>query len=685
MTSLRMLGPTSITIGSSNRSPASARIRTAVAALGLHAGKHVSIQDLTAWIWGDEQRQADNPAAAIHTYMSRLRRLLSGETGSEAIRLETVPAGYVLAIAGESVDAIKFERSVTASRTLIAAGSLDQAAAELATAMKLWSGEPLMDVTRTPPAVAAASRLSELRLVAIETLSEVQLRRGMAAAMLGELAAVTAEHPLREGLARQYMLALYQCGDRPGALAVYRDIYQRLRDDLGTEPCQALRELYTEVLREGPVPGSRRPPVAAKHGRPLPETDEPRGPAAPAESANAATAPAGSCVLPAIPAALLPRNAEMAQLDKATATSLPGLPQLAVITGPPGVGKTTVAVQYALRRRADFPDGVYFVPLSGAGTPGPAADDVLCQILAELGVSAIPEDPSARLASYHHILGRRKVLVILDGAVSADQVCPLLTGADACFLVTSVRQLHDLADDRQVAQVQRLSAADGAWLLGRLTSRPIQVTAADAATLVRLCEGLPLAIRIIAAHIATGCYESVDAAIAALRDPDHRVRELAYGGLSVAESYARGLLACGPAEKAALQQLVRQATDVMTARELEILLGPALAGSPARPLQALRGLVQANLLDPRGHSPSGQARFAVTPLCRAAVRSLSGAGELRLPGPQDLRGQRGTSPEHSRPAAAPRVSGAGGGGRHRLAAGRAGRVCTAFSANIEAL
>ena len=584
------------------------------------------------WIWGEDDAMADHPVAAIHTCMCRIRRFLCPDAaGRASVSLDTVPGGYVLAADPDGVDAIRFERTLGIARELIAGGDLDQAVQELTAALALWSGQPLANVAPTPPAVAAASKLSELRLVGMEMLCDTQIQRGLPEAVIGELAALTAEHPLRESLAGRYMLALSRCGDRRGAMNVYASMYKRLDEELGVRPCQAISDLYTEMLKDtsvvtSPLPRAPEPAVAAA-GTPV-------SPASPASRLS-------RCVLPPLPLTILPRPGEMDRLDKAIAGSMGAMPRIAVITGPPGVGKTTLAILYAMRRRANFPDGAHFLSLSDCAADEEGIGDALRALLAELGAGPIPDGTAMRLTRYHEVMAGRRALVILDGAVSTDHVRPFIAGDKTCFLVTSARQLHDLADTGMVIPVRRLPDGRARWLLGELAAEARYASEAEVATLVAFCEGLPLTIRIVAAHLATGYYPDVRAAVAALRNSSDRLAELEYGKLSVQGSYMRATAACGPAELLALCQIARHAPVAASVAELEKSIGPALDGQPARPAQAIRGLVQANLLEVQDGAPGGRAALAMSALCRAfAAEAASVAAEDCSPWrrrPRDMR------------------------------------------------
>ena len=155
--------------------------------------------------------------------MSQLRKELQNGADRDGDVLVTRANGYVLQLGPDDVDVQRFERSVSAGERALAAGEPDRAAQRLRQGLALWRGPPLADFTYEPFAQQEIARLEELRLVAIEQRIDADLALGRHAQVVGELEALVREHPLRERIRGQLMLALYRCGRQAEALEAYRD------------------------------------------------------------------------------------------------------------------------------------------------------------------------------------------------------------------------------------------------------------------------------------------------------------------------------------------------------------------------------------------------------------------------------------------------------------------------------
>jgi hypothetical protein len=172
--------------------------------------------------------------------VSHLRKLL----GADA--LETRPPGYVLRVDPECLDLARFERLVADART----AKPEERPALLREALGLWRGAPLADLAFEPFAQGEIRRLEELRLEALEARIDADLELGGGAELTGELEALVVQHPLRERLRGQLMLALYRAGRQADALQAYHDARRVLGDELGISPGPALRDVYTAILRQ---------------------------------------------------------------------------------------------------------------------------------------------------------------------------------------------------------------------------------------------------------------------------------------------------------------------------------------------------------------------------------------------------------------------------------------------------
>jgi DNA-binding SARP family transcriptional activator len=205
----------------------------------------VSAGRLIADLWGETPPEtAQN---VIQTYVSQLRKALG------AAAIVSRPHGYALELEEGQLDLHRFERLVERGGEELAAGRAAEAAATLREALAMWRGPALADFAYEPFAQPEIGRLEELRLVALERRLEADLACGRHAEAVGQLEALIAEHPLRERLRGQLMLALYRSGRQAEALEAYQEARRALVDELGIDPSPALQELEKAILRQDPA------------------------------------------------------------------------------------------------------------------------------------------------------------------------------------------------------------------------------------------------------------------------------------------------------------------------------------------------------------------------------------------------------------------------------------------------
>src|SRR4051794_20873404 len=269
-----------------------ARQRAVLAILLLHPGESVSLDRIVDLMWGERP-----PATAIKTvqvYVSHLRRALAEDV------VVTSRGGYALAVDAERIDALRFERLVEEGRAALRGNDPARAAERLRSALALWHGPALGDFAYERFAQDAVARLEELRVAAIEERIEADLRLGRDAELVAELEGLVREHPLRERLRAQQMLALYRSGRQADALESFREARRALVDELGLEPGRELRELEQAILAQNPALDRPRAATPGARRRGLALVAAGAGLAAAAVAAAVAVAlhPSGAGVLP---------------------------------------------------------------------------------------------------------------------------------------------------------------------------------------------------------------------------------------------------------------------------------------------------------------------------------------------------------------------------------------------------
>jgi DNA-binding SARP family transcriptional activator len=592
------------------------RERALVALLALAAGRVVAIDEIIDALW------VEPPATArgrVHVMVSGLRRAL--ESGRAAAVIASSDPGYVLALeSGRAaaviassdpgyvlddtrvwVDVREFESRAQRARER----PPEEAADMLDAALALWRGEALAGVT-APFAEPVRASLEEQRLRVVEERFRCRLSLGRHEELVAELVDAVGRYPLREQLRECLMLALFGAGRQADALEVYRSYGQMLDAELGLEPGVRLRQLRDDILTD-------RASVPAPSRKPASDT--------PAQ-------------LPPTVSVFVGRSAELERLDLALLRpdAVGGsTPRIACIVGMGGVGKTALALTWAHRAAAEFPDGQLFVDLRGfSPTPAVSTTAALSILLRTLGVAGeeVPVEIEEQAAMYRSILAARRMLVVLDNAREVEQVRMLLPGSPgSAVLVTSRADLKGLAASHDLVRIRLSCVApeESVRLLTVLLSAAgleLQPEVLD--RIADRCAHLPLALRVAAALLSDTSRSSALEYIRRL-EADERLPVLDIDGdprAAVGPAFELSYSRLAPAERRLFRLLA-----IAPSADVDAGSAAAVLGTEAR--QALLRLVDVHLL-----AAGADGRFVMHDLLREYGRWCAERDE-----PSDQRGE----------------------------------------------
>ncbi|MFI7438837.1 AfsR/SARP family transcriptional regulator [Nonomuraea indica] len=569
-----LLGPVLVRLDDGGYARLSGRQRSVLAVLLLHANTPVTRGRLEAAVWDSPPASA---VANLQTYVAQLRRI-----EPVAGRLVTRGSGYVLEVAPDEVDLLAFQDEVRQARLEAEPAAR---ADRLRRAIDLWRGHAAEDA---PLSAVASAQLAELEDQLDEARcewAEAGLAAGRHADVVGELRAMLAEHPIRERGWELLILALSRAGRRAEALAAYRQARAALVSELGIEPGPALRRLQSDVLSGELPPPSR-----------------------------------SICQLPADIGDFVGREAELARLSALCSPGAP-VPPVVVITGPPGVGKSTLALHAAHRFRPAFPDGQLYLRL-GVPTPRtPAA--LLAELLRALNAHVIPESVEERATLYRSLVADRSMLIVLEDAADEQQVVPLLPGTPRSAVIVTSRGPLPALPGASVVPLAVPSPEEARRLLEGIVGEARVRADLDAATsILHACGLLPLAIRVAGARLATRpgwplrvLADRLSSAGAldelSIRDQDVRAHfAVSYAALPGSARRAFRLLGLAGLRSAA-----------------EWAVAALMGGSLREAEQALERLTLAGLVTADESGQSGQSRYRMHDLLVAYARERAYAEE----------------------------------------------------------
>jgi len=578
----------------------SARQSIVLSMLLLQANRVVPLSRLVDAVWDD-----DPPVTAksqVQTCISALRRQLASVGSGRVIVTHSV--GYAIRVPDDALDVAKFEHLTSRGRAASADDRAEEAVLDLRTALALWRG-PAASGVESRLVHAAAQRLNESRLCVLEECIELELGLGRHHDLTGELSELIAQYPLRERLRAQYMLALYRSARQAEALESFRQIRQILVAELGLDPGEELCELERAILANDRAldlgPEARRRPAWAKNDAEVPRQ------------------------LPAAIADFTGRGDVLRSLSALLSAADGGqgggrYVPVVTLTGKGGVGKTAIALHAAHALRRDYPDGQLFAQLQEADSQPISPLELLARFLRALGMAAtaLPSALAERTAIYRSSLGERRVLIVLDDADSVSQVLPLIPGSPNCAVIITCRNRLSGLDGAHELEVGDFDERTGVELLARVIGADrVQAEESSALALVRLCGCLPLALRIVAAKLATRTHWRIDQMVRRMTDEGKRLDELVLSGVGIRATLSLSYDSLGE-----------------HARRLFLLLGllgtPDFASWVSAPLldvdaetagDLLDKLVEARLVEVRVRE-DGSARFHLHDLIRIYALEL---------------------------------------------------------------
>jgi DNA-binding SARP family transcriptional activator len=505
--------------------------RTVLAALLLARGAGVPIGRLERLLWGDEPPETAH--AQIQTYIYKLRKIRGFD--SSLVRQGTV---YALHLSPDDVlDLVEFERRIGQARHALAGGRGPEAASVLHEALAMWRGTPLADVTEDLRRIEQP-RLEELRLAALEDRVDADLASQPAGRLVPELTGLVAEHPFRERLRSQLMLALHRCGRQAEALDVYREGHYLLREHSGLDPGERLRRIHEQILADDAnVPARAAAAAQRKDPEPVPGPGavrvKPRPAARPAQLPPAGLAPVG-------------REKEIAlALDHLVSdpdSRRQGLVRVFVVAGMAGVGKSMLAVHVARQLRDRYPDGQLYADLRGTDARPASVAEVLRGFLQAFGMDAapLPARTPERIALYRSRVADRKILVLLDDATSATVVRPLLPSGGSCAAIVTCRSRLPAVEGAEVVDLGPFGPDEAVELLAQHAGAARVAAEPQAAErIARACGGLPLALGIAGGRLAARPHWPLSRLADRLADEGTLLDELSLEDTAVRHSLSR--------------------------------------------------------------------------------------------------------------------------------------------------
>lgn len=584
-----ILGQTGIRIGESvDTQWGSLKLRGMLAALLTQPGQPVPAAQLVDWVWADEHELPSNPVQTLYLYSSRIRRTL--ERMPDRVELVVTNGAYRLDVDRKSVDYFQFRHHVDRARELARRGDHQLALDTIRSAFTIWRTQRPLEDLRSGRAEAFRLRVVQnVQMPAYDLLCAELMVLGDYQAVLEVLDDLAPDHLVHPALLKRRLEALHLLSRTDEATQLYLNAYQSFKASVNEAAARDLLEFHNRLKAHGVA---RTAPLTSTAGVLVPEQ------------------------LPLDVPTFVGHRGNLAALD-----AMSHRPGIVVVDGVGGVGKTALVIHWAHARRSRFRDGVLFVDLQGFSDGAIVeAPSVVDRFLQGLGV---PPDrianPEHRLAKLQSVVSGRTLLIILDNARNTTQVQPLLPLFSSCLvIVTSRDRLSGLAA-RLAPQRVSVGPLDtpeaGRLLLDRIGDRSHDSTELDA--LAQVCGGLPIALKVLANHIATRPSVPLSAFVAHFRDrgvldlgTSHGPRAVFTQSLRALDSDAR---------------LLFRTIGAHPGPGITVSTAASMSGLPARRVHAaLDALTEAHLLEQAGELD----RFKPHDLLREFAASLlDDAGE----------------------------------------------------------
>jgi len=258
-----VLGPLQMTVDGAPVSLGTPKQRAVLALLVMNRNRPVSTDSLITAAW--EERPPAEARASLHSYVSNLRRLVSGAGADPKSVLVNAPPGYRLNVADTACDIGRFVVEKAAGVHAAAAGRFEEASRHLTAALAEWRGPVLEDLRDFQFVDAFATALTEDKVVAHTAHAEAEIACGRSYSVIGGLETLTVEHPYREPLWAQLITAYYVAERQSDALDAYQRLKTTLADDLGIDPGPTVRALHERILRQESVDVKKAAKTTAAH------------------------------------------------------------------------------------------------------------------------------------------------------------------------------------------------------------------------------------------------------------------------------------------------------------------------------------------------------------------------------------------------------------------------------------